>query len=245
MTDMGIDRSQLVNTARDLIQDAARHGIVLRALGGVGVALRCGSAWQTPLARELKDLDLVGVKRQRYEIQDFLTEQGLRGDERFNALHGDQRLVFFDDREQFQLDIFINRLVMCHTLELADRMTKHDLTLDVADLLLTKLQVVETNERDYKDILALLVDHDIDTARVTGLLGRDWGWWRTATRVLADAAEYAKSLEVSLMRDDSLRAVARLEGAIEAAPKSNRWRFRAKVGERIRWYELPEEVATS
>jgi hypothetical protein len=30
--------------------------------------------------------------------------------------------------------------------------------------------------------------------------------------------------------------------AIEAAPKSLGWKARARVGERVRWYETPEEV---
>jgi hypothetical protein len=30
---------------------------------------------------------------------------------------------------------------------------------------------------------------------------------------------------------------------IEAEPKSRSWRLRAKIGDRKRWYELPEEVA--
>jgi hypothetical protein len=30
---------------------------------------------------------------------------------------------------------------------------------------------------------------------------------------------------------------------IEAEPKSRGWRLRARIGERKRWYELPEEVA--
>jgi hypothetical protein len=29
--------------------------------------------------------------------------------------------------------------------------------------------------------------------------------------------------------------------ALEDAPKSRGWKFRAKIGERKRWYELPEE----
>jgi hypothetical protein len=33
-----------------------------------------------------------------------------------------------------------------------------------------------------------------------------------------------------------------LAARIEAAPKSRRWRMRAKIGERKRWYELPEEI---
>jgi hypothetical protein len=33
-----------------------------------------------------------------------------------------------------------------------------------------------------------------------------------------------------------------LEIAVET-PKSMKWKLRANVGERVRWYELPEEVA--
>jgi hypothetical protein len=29
---------------------------------------------------------------------------------------------------------------------------------------------------------------------------------------------------------------------MEAEPKSRGWKMRAKIGERKRWYELPEEV---
>jgi hypothetical protein len=41
------------------------------------------------------------------------------------------------------------------------------------------------------------------------------------------------------------RIVARLQEVldrIEAEPKSRGWKLRAKIGERKRWYELPEEV---
>ena len=36
--------------------------------------------------------------------------------------------------------------------------------------------------------------------------------------------------------------LAALGRAIEAAPKSLRWKARARVGERVRWYEQPEET---
>jgi hypothetical protein len=28
----------------------------------------------------------------------------------------------------------------------------------------------------------------------------------------------------------------------ESVPKSMKWRLRANIGDRVRWYELPEEV---
>ena len=36
--------------------------------------------------------------------------------------------------------------------------------------------------------------------------------------------------------------VRAIQAAIEAAPKTRGWKMRSRVGERIRWYETPEEV---
>jgi hypothetical protein len=169
---------------------------------------------------------------------------GYEGDREFNALHGRERLLFWDATNGRQLDVFVDRMVLCHTLDLADRVTREPRTLPLADLLLAKLQVVELNERDLKDATALLADHDlgpdgVDAERVTEVLASDWGWWRTATGTLERVAGYAGDL-------DGFGAAVERAGAlgerIEAAPKSRRWRMRAKIGERKRWYELPEEI---
>jgi hypothetical protein len=130
---------------------------------------------------------------------------------------------------------------MCHTLDLSDRLALDERTLDPADLLLSKLQVVETNERDFLDVAALLADHCIDRDRIVELLCRDWGWWRTATRALDRSAAYIASLPGFAERDKVLRELAELQDTIEAAPKSRGWKMRARIGERVRWYELPEE----
>jgi hypothetical protein len=36
--------------------------------------------------------------------------------------------------------------------------------------------------------------------------------------------------------------VALLRSGIETAPKTLAWKTRARVGERVRWYDTPEEV---
>jgi hypothetical protein len=40
-----------------------------------------------------------------------------------------------------------------------------------------------------------------------------------------------------------IKRIGQLQEAIERAPKSLAWRVRAAIGERVRWYELPEEDA--
>jgi hypothetical protein len=235
------EQRAMLEEARTLILDGGDHGVTLRAVGGIGIAFLCPTAMEPPLARQWKDIDFVGLSRDTQQIEAYLEGRGLHGFKEFNALHGHQRLNFVNKERGYQIDVFIDRLVMCHTLELADRLSHHELTLDPADLLLTKLQVVETNERDYKDILAVLVDHQIDEQRIVGILSRDWGWWRTATQVLAATVAYAHTLPEFPARDAALDAVARLTRAIAGAPKSRGWRLRARVGDRLRWYELPEE----
>ena len=43
-------------------------------------------------------------------------------------------------------------------------------------------------------------------------------------------------------RQDPLEAAKQLLDAAVSAPKSMKWKLRANVGDRVRWYELPEEV---
>lgn len=231
----------MLDLARSLIDGGNERGLALRALGGIGVAFQCPTAMQPPLARAWKDLDFIALSDQRRDLEGYLESCGLRGDREFNALHGRQRLNYVHEGQGYEVDIFIDRLVMCHTLELSDRLTRHELTLDPADLLLTKLQVVETNERDFLDIAAILCDHDVDQERIVVLLSRDWGWYRTATQVLERAAAHTRSLPDFPARERMLAALESLQQAIASAPKSRSWRMRARIGDRVRWYELPEE----
>jgi hypothetical protein len=235
------EQLRMLELARGLITAGNDRGLALRSVGGIAVALQCPSAMRPPLARAWKDLDFIALSEQRRELDAYLESCGLRGDQEFNALHGRQRLNYVHEEQGYDVDIFIDRLVMCHTLELSGRLEEHELTLDPADLLLTKLQVVETNERDFLDIAAILCDHDVDQERILSVLSRDWGWWRTATGVLDRSASYMRELAAFPDRDKTLASLQTLLDAIESAPKSRGWRMRAKVGDRVRWYELPEE----
>jgi hypothetical protein len=85
----------------------------------------------------------------------------------------------------------------------------------------------------------------IDTDRFSKLLGADWGWWRTVTGSLkklpALAAEHPELLPPDPPYDALAQAAQLLELA-ESTPKGVKWKLRANVGDRVRWYELPEEV---
>lgn len=244
MNDQAIapEQRELLDQARELIDGGNRAGVALRALGGIGIAFACPTAMRPPLARRWKDLDFIALSGQRRQVEEYLESAGLSPDRQFNALHGRQRLNFVHEERGYEVDVFVDRLVMCHTLDLSDRLGADELTLDPADLLLSKLQVVETNDRDFLDILALVGDHEIDERRIVDVLAKDWGWYRTATEVLDKSADYARRLEGLPDRDRLLARLQALRQAIEAAPKSRGWRMRARIGDRMRWYELPEEV---
>jgi hypothetical protein len=158
-----------------------------------------------------------------------------------------ERLLFFDDAHGRQVDVFVGSFRMCHDIPLEDRLQIDERTVPLAELLLTKLQIIELNEKDVLDTVVLLDEHEVtddDTglngARVAALCAQDWGLWRTIIANLDAVGSHADRYDVD--RDRVAARLERLQERIAAAEKSRGWRLRAKVGERKRWYELPEEV---
>jgi hypothetical protein len=239
----------------DVIAEAERISAAARALkvpvklvGGAAVNLHSRSAREAPLKRKYGDLDFVAASKQRQAAEKLFESLGYQGDRRFNTLNGHQRLLYLDPVNSRQIDIFIDRMRMCHVIELADRLGGDDPCLTPADLLLSKLQVFEVNMKDLVDSIALLLDHPIadhDDDAINGtylaqLLSQDWGLYRTMQLNTARIRETAKELPVAA--DTVNQRLDELWARTEAHPKSLKWRLRAKVGDRVSWYELPEEV---
>lgn len=231
------------------IATAAREGkIPVKLVGGAAVNLHSASARQAPLKRKYGDLDFVASSRSRPAVQKLFESLGYQGDPRFNLLNGHQRLLYLDTANGRQVDIFIDRMRMCHVIELAGRLGHDGPTLTPADLLLSKLQVYEVNMKDLVDTVALLLDHPvadhdddaINAAYLARLTAEDWGLHRTLQLNTERVREAAKDLAI-----DGARVNERLDaiwGRINAQSKSMKWKLRARVGDRMSWYELPEEV---
>jgi hypothetical protein len=182
----------------------------------------------------------------------LLEEAGYQPFERFNAIHGQQRLLYYDAENERKLDVFVDTFKMCHTLPLGDDLPSKGSLLGPADLLLTKLQVFEINEKDLLDCLALLLDHavkegsseDVDSARIAHVVGNNWGWHATLTDNLTKLAEFAKSLD-GLTPHERARLSERittLQQVLDKTPKSLKWKLRNIIGRRMLWYDLPEEI---
>ena len=228
---------------------AAREvGLSLRLLGGVAVWWHCPSAHTPPLARSYGDADFTGGAREGKRITAFMEEHGYEPVKMFNALHGASRLNFQDAGRDRPVDVLLDRFVMAHELDLRESVSADGLTIALADLLITKLQVVSINEKDVRDLTALLVDHgfardDIDLARVLGVTRNDWGLEHTMHRSLATLGEMVGGFGLAPGQVHAVtERIAELEAALNAATKSAKWKMRARVGERIKWYEEPEEA---
>ncbi len=246
---MTTPRKDPVSEGERIAKAASDRTITLRIAGGVGVALRCPSARIAPLARQYADVDLVGLSKDRVVIEQLFVDLGYQPDTSFNALHGARRLFFWDNTNERQLDVFLDSVEMCHKLALADRLTVDDVTLPIADLLLMKLQIIETNEKDMLDIIALFVDQElaeddsgINMRHIEQLTGSDWGLWRTITMVAEKTDHFSKSVDGLPYRSVAHARVTNFLQRLQESEKSRRWRMRARIGEKLRWYELPEEV---
>jgi len=234
-----------------LARGAADASLGLKLLGGLAVRVLCPDF--PPRLRRDQDIDFACVTKQRKKVADYLDRAGCEPDRRFNNLNGDRQMYFAAPSGR-PIDVMVDRLSMCHVLDFRPSFDRQPFTIDAVDVLLSKLQIVELNEKDLRDIVHLLAalplgggsQASIDTDRFRKLLGADWGWWRTVTGNLAKMEELLGERPALIPDDRVYEPVAQagrlLELAVEA-PKSMKWKLRANVGERVRWYELPEEVA--
>jgi hypothetical protein len=228
---------------------ATAAGVSVRIAGGVAISMLCPSAGEPPLARTYADLDLVGVAREHKQLSQVLTAAGYQADETFNALYGTSRLFFWDPLNERQVDVFLNRVEMCHVIDLRSRLALPGPTLSLADLLVMKLQVVEANDKDLRDIITLLVDHEftdsddsgINLGYLCSITAGDWGLWRTVTMIALRADHYSRGLPAFAHQGRVHEQVQHFLSALEQVDKTRAWKLRARIGDRKRWYQLPEE----
>ncbi len=222
----------------------------MRLFGGLAIRFRSPSATYRLLKRDYADIDFMGLRKQGKEIRKLFPNLGYAPREIFNALQGDRRLIFQDIENQLRIDVFLDIFEMCHRFDFRDRLSLDKTTIPLADLLATKLQVVEMTEREYKDMIALLSDHDIgdtDAPEVINgkylaqLCAEDWGIYKTLTtnitKVLNAITQFDLDTTDKKMVQDRLENLLNM---IETLPKSIKWKARARIGEKVRWYELPE-----
>jgi plasmid stabilization system protein ParE len=229
----------LLDAALGLVRTAAEAGLRPRLLGGLAIAAHLPDPASFS-HRKVNDVDIFVARSERRQVAQLMVAAGYEPETRFNALNGHRRMLFH--ATDFDIDVLVGQFDMCHRLDLEPRIDLDKPTLPVADLLLTKLQIVELNEKDAVDVVLLVESHElgsgpgdhVDLQRIVDTTATDWGLWRTihltTERVLGVAPPIVRTrLEEMLV-------------AIDASPKSLGWRARARIGDRKRWYQIPEEM---
>jgi hypothetical protein len=262
-----------VRTLQDPLAEALRvvdladaKGLLVRLMGGMAIRAHAPD-WPARTRRIEVDLDFATRSKDRGAFYELLANEGYTADKRHNALFGGKQAYFVDVPRNRPVDVLVDSLEMCHRFEFKDRLAASTPTLPLAELLLSKLQVVRINRKDVLDALVLLAEHPlgqddgapdartgqgvINVPRILSFTSNDWGWWRTVTGNLDTLDRYLavelapEDLDLNNGREvlfEPGAQVAALRRAIDEAPKSTRWKLRARVGERQIWYQEPEEM---
>lgn len=242
---------ETLEKALKVINEGEKRGATIRLIGGIAVYYHSPTATNEYFARTYGDVDFFGLSSQTKIIKKVMESLGYTPHERFNALHGDRRLLYYDESNGSRIDFMLDFFEMCHKIDLRDRLKIDKVTIPLADLLLTKLQIVELNEKDIKDIAVLLIDHElsdkdeedhINVKYIAKLCSNDWGLEKTITITLDKVLDWARQSNISEeYKNTIITRISQIKSSIDTEPKSLKWKMRAKIGEKVRWYELPEE----
>ncbi|MGH2936043.1 MAG: hypothetical protein ACRDL2_16230 [Gaiellaceae bacterium] len=226
-----------------IVDRAAELGHPVRLAGSVGVFAHSPSADAAydAAGRTLADIDLVtrgNVKST--DVDALMAEFGFAPYTHHNVWHAEIRQMF-DRDDGVHVDVFRDELNFNHPIALKRRLDADRPTIPLVELLLSKLQIVEATPKDMQDIVLLAGDHELgpgadelDADAVADTLAGDWGFWYTATANVEKARSQADG--------QAAEQLAELARRIDQRPKSSRWKMRAKVGPRLRWYQEVEEA---
>jgi hypothetical protein len=243
---------EILKEALETVEKAKERNIILRILGATGYRVHCPRfGWlHNGMKRELTDMDFVGYLDQHDDVIDLLKGLGYNIDERvlfaLRMLARGERLILRNPRLNCTVDVFFDALEMSHTIDFRGRLQVDYPTIPLAELLLEKMQIHEINEKDIKDSIMLLVEHEIGAHDeevingdyITDLLSKDWGFYYETWTNLEKVRAFLPHYEV-LTEDCKKNVGAKIEtlkAAAERKPKSFAWKIRARVGTKNKWY---------
>jgi len=240
-----------------VVEYAKQKGVTLRVIGAAALRIHCPGHvdLHRKLGRELTDLDFLGYEKQSESIDKVFEDLGYDTKQYLSAMmdRGLRYRKFFYDKANKRIsDVFLDRLEMCHIVDFRGRLEIDYPTVSLTDYLLAKMQIVKLNEKDVKDTIILLIEHDVgnndkemvNVDYISKLLSEDWGFYYTFTTNLGKIKQRVDDFEVirSKEKQELKLRVDSLLKVIEERPKSLKWRMRAKVGTKQKWYNEVEEV---
>jgi hypothetical protein len=219
--------------------------------------------------QEYSDIDFMSYRKHRDKIKELFDSMGYAKRRATLSSAASERQIYYHPKGWFYVDVFFDKLLVAnHPINFVGRLELDYPTATVTDILLEKLQMWEAfSVKDLKDCLILLKTHtveenaqkeSIDASYISKLLSEDWGFWYTATTNLKKIRKFVLEIEKlgaeagidpKRLKSDELGEITgrieKLLERIEREPKSFKWKMRAKVGTKQRWYnpvERPETV---
>jgi hypothetical protein len=252
---MALKNLHFVDEALRLVGKAEERGIQLRILGSIAYRLHSPANLHlfTEMDRELTDVDLAAYRRQSHAIREFMKQEGYASNEGMFVGTEGARHVYQHPQWNLHVDVFTDELNYCHPIPFKGRLELDSPTLTTTDLLLEKMQIVEINLKDLKDTMVLLIEHpiadssvpreSIDSGYIAQMMSQDWGFYHTFTTNLRKVAEFIPQFPaIDADQGTVIRTrIDQLLAAVESAPKTMKWKIRAKIGTRTRWYQEVSE----
>lgn len=243
----------IFNHALEILKETKKRNLLVRLIGSTAFVVHCpeNRFLLKALGRRLTDVDLMSYNSvSQSTLDDMFAALGYQPIKSL-GWHAAARDIYVND-DKLYVDVFKDSLSYCHVIDFKNRLELDDPTITLVDLMLEKLQVVEINEKDFKDMAILLLEHElgsndseeIDIDYLTRLWSKDWGFYYTGTTNLKKLNQYLNGIEaLDITQKNSIKdKINRILNQVEAEPKSVRWKFRAKIGTKMRWYEEVEGV---
>lgn len=253
-------RRDMLAEAFEIIDTARERHVTLRLFGGLAVRTHCRAL--DFCERDYSDIDVVGRRREAAEIGRLFADLGFRENPSVRFATHNRQLQFFREcrhpdstyhyfiHPDDHVDVFLDSFRMDHDVPLGDRLELEPYTISLTDVLLTKLQVTNVDEKDLQDIVTLLKDVPlgerdepgvINVRHIAGLCAEDWGLHHDVVAALDKTLAALAGQDLDAGRRDRVRGAAEsLLAVVDQAPKSRKWRRRARVGERKPWSNLVE-----
>ncbi|MBA2311796.1 MAG: hypothetical protein H0V97_03240 [Actinobacteria bacterium] len=252
---MTVENEHFVAEALRVVEEADGQGIRLRILGSLAYRLHCPENIElfAKMERGLTDIDFAAERKQAREIRALISSKGYVEDAKLTMATEGGRYYFEHPETGLGIDVFMDELYFCHPIPFKQRLHLDKPTIPLADLVLEKMQIVEINLKDVKDTLVLLLEHDVgggehgketvDGEYIAGLLSNDWGFYYTVTQNLQKVENFIPEFDVIPKHQGETisKRIAQLVEAIESAPKTAKWKLRARIGRRRRWYQEVNE----
>ena len=248
---------EFLELAENLVDMGSEQGVTLRLLGSLAVIhhIQDRDKLLNLIDRvPTHDIDFMGYSKEQTQADRMFINLGYEVDPSvaYSLEYGIQRLIYHHRENEIMAEIFLDQLRMSHTLDFRGRLELDNPTISLIDLLLSKLQIQEITEKDIKDIIVLLSEHDlgsdsresVDLSHLLSVTSDDWGFYYTAKTNLDIVKQWLGKVDVleSSMSQDIETKLNEIEKSMEEAPKSLRWNLRSIIGTRMKWYERVGDV---